>query len=72
MENRGILLKVTTRKITGQKWELLYFVRPLMTAGLPLMKCVLTSIAKNVLILLELASAIQETDASIRKIIIDQ
>ena len=38
LENRGILLKGTTRKITSRKEEFLNFLRPLMTAGLPL-KC---------------------------------
>ena len=37
LENRGILLKGTIRKITSQDGEFLSFLRPLMTAGLPLM-----------------------------------
>ena len=41
LENRGILLKGTTRKITTQEGGFLNFLRPLMTAGLPLMKSVL-------------------------------
>ena len=40
LENRDILIKGTTRKITGQKGGFLNFLRPLMTAGLPLMKSV--------------------------------
>ena len=36
LENRGILLKETTTKITSQEGEFLIFLRPLMTAGLPL------------------------------------
>ena len=34
LENRGILLKGTTRKITGQEEGFLNFLRPLMTDGL--------------------------------------
>ena len=37
LENRGVLLKGTIRKITSQDGEFLSFLRPLMTAGLPLM-----------------------------------
>ena len=43
-ENRGILLKVTTTKIVGQKGGFLNFLKVLMTAGLPLMKIVFNSI----------------------------
>ena len=35
LENRGILLKGTTRTITSQEGGFLNFLRPLMTAGLP-------------------------------------
>ena len=38
LENRGILLKGTTRKIASQEEGLLNFVRPLISVGLPLMK----------------------------------
>ena len=37
-ENRGILLKETNKKIISQEGGFLNFLRPLMTAGLPLMK----------------------------------
>ena len=33
-ENRGVLLKGTTRKITSHKGEFLDFLRPIMTVGL--------------------------------------
>ena len=36
LENRGILLKRTSRNINSQEGGLLNFLRPLMTAGLPL------------------------------------
>ena len=45
LENRGISLKGTSTKIT-QEGEFLNFLMPLMTAGLPLMKSVLTPVAK--------------------------
>ena len=48
LENRGILLKGTTRKITSQEGGFLNFLRPLMTASLSLMKNVLTPLAKSV------------------------
>ena len=48
LENRGILLKGNTRKITSQDRGFLNFVRPLMTAGLPLMKSLLTPLAESV------------------------
>ena len=42
LENRGVLLKGTTTKTTSQEGGFLNFLRPLMTAGLPLMKNALT------------------------------
>ena len=46
LENRGILLKgKNTTKITSQEGKFLNFLRPLMTAGLPLIKSVLKLIA---------------------------
>ena len=45
LENRGILLKGTTRKIAGQEGRFLNFLRQSVTAGLPLMKSVLTPLA---------------------------
>ena len=39
LENRGILLKETTRKNTSQEGGFLNFFRPLMTVGLPNQKC---------------------------------
>ena len=41
LENRNCI-KETTRKISSQGGEFLNFLRPLMTAGLPLMKSILT------------------------------
>ena len=47
--NKGTLIKGTTTKITSQEGGFLNFLRSLMTAGLPLMKSVLTPLAKSVL-----------------------
>ena len=49
LENRGILLKGTTRKITSQKREFLNFFNQLMRTGLPLMKNLHRPIAKSFL-----------------------
>ena len=38
LENRGILLKGSTKKITSQEEGFLNFVRLLISVGLPLMK----------------------------------
>ena len=67
LENRGILLKGTTRKITSQEGGFLNFLRPLMTAGLPLMKSVFKPLAENVLLPFALSAVISATDAAIRK-----
>ena len=50
LENRGTFLKGTNGKITSQKGGFLNFLRPLITAGLPLMKNVFTLLVKNVLV----------------------
>ena len=44
LENRGILLKGTTRKVSSQEARFLTFLRPLMAADLPLMQNVLNII----------------------------
>ena len=69
LENRGILLKGATTKITSQEGGFLSFLRPLMTPGLPLMKSVrvLTPLAKIVLIPLRLTASASATDAAIQK-----
>ena len=66
-ENKGILLKGTTRKITSKEGEFLNFLRPLMTAGLALMKSVLTPLAKSVLLTLGLSPGMSAVDAGIQK-----
>ena len=64
LENRGILLKGTTRKSISQEGGFLNFLRPLMTAGLPLMKSVLTPLAKSVLLPLGLSAGMSAAGAA--------
>ena len=66
LENRQMLLKETTRKITSQEVGFLNFIRILMTAGLPLMKNVLPPLAKIVLTPLGLTVAASSRDAAIQ------
>ena len=67
VENERSLLQGTTRKITSEERRLLNFLRPLMTTGLPLMKSVLTPLAKNVSLPFGLSAAMSATDAAIQK-----
>ena len=54
-------------KITCRKGEFINFPRPLMTAGLTLMKSVFISSAKTVLIPWELIAGMSAADAAILK-----
>ena len=47
LENRGILLKGSTRNVTSQEKGFLNFFRSLMTAGLPIKKNVVQPLAKT-------------------------
>ena len=67
LENRVILLKRTNRNITSKEGAFLNFLRPLMTASSLLMKNVLTTSAKSVLVTLELTAAQSATDAAAQK-----
>ena len=67
LENRITLLKRTSRIITSLDWEFSNFLRPLMTAGLPLMKSVLTPLAKSGLLPLGLSAGMSTADACIQK-----
>ena len=69
LESRGILLKGTTRKITSQEGGFLNFLKPLMTAGLPLMESALLRLAKSILLPLGLSAGMSAADAAIQKII---
>ena len=66
LEIRGISSKETTRKITSQKGGFLNFVRPLMTAGLPLIKNVLLPLAKNVLLPFGLLTGMTAADVAVQ------
>ena len=67
LESRGTLLKGTTRKTTSQEGGFFIFLRPLMSFGLPLMKNVVTALAKSVLIPLGLTTVASAADAVIQK-----
>ena len=67
LENRGVIIKGSTRKITTQEGVFLNFLKTLMSVGLPLVKNVLTPLAKNVLVPSELTAADSATDAAIQK-----
>ena len=71
LENRGILLKGTTKKITSQE-GFKFFFRQLRTAGLPLIKNVLTPIMKNVMLPFGLSVGMSAVDAAIQKQLMDQ
>ena len=65
--SRGILIKGTSRKITGQEGAFLNFLTPLITTILPLMKNVLTPLAKSVLTPFGLTAVESATDAATQK-----
>ena len=67
LENRGILLKGTTKDVVSQGVRLLNFLILLMTAGLPLIKSVLTPLAKGFLVPLGLSAVASATDPAIQK-----
>ena len=60
LENTEILLKE----------DFSIFLRVLMIAGIPLMKNVLTALAKSILVPLELAAVVSTTDAAIQNKIV--
>ena len=67
LENRGILLKGTARKINSQEGGFLNYLDPLLKTGLPLIKNVLYPLAKSVLIPLGLTTTALATEATIQK-----
>ena len=60
-------MKGITRKNPSQEVGFLSFLRPLMSASLPLIKNVLTPLAKSVLVPLGLTKAASATNAAIQK-----
>ena len=69
LENGGILLKETARKNNSQEGVLLNFFTPLKRVDLPLMKNVLTPLAKRFLMPLGLTAVASgtDTDTAIQK-----
>ena len=67
LENRRILLKGPTRKSTGEEGGILHFLSTLIKAGLPLIKIVLSPLAKTILTPLGLTAAASATDAAVHK-----
>ena len=67
LENRGILLRGITRKITRHEGGFLNFLRQLMAGGLPLLKNVLTLLARSVLLLFGLPATMSATGAAIQR-----
>ena len=67
LENRRSLLKGTTGNIISQERRILNYLGPLMRVGLPLMKNVLTTLAKSVLISLGFTAVASATNAAIQK-----
>ena len=67
LESKGVLLKGITRKITSQEEGFLNFLRPLITAGIPLIRNVLTPLAKNLLLQLGLLVRKLAADVAIQK-----
>ena len=57
----------TTRKVTSQERGFLNFLRPSMTAGLPLMKNVLMPLAKSFFIPFGLTAGMAATDAAMER-----
>ena len=72
LENRGNLLRGTTKKYISREERFLNFLRPLLTAGLRLLKSVLTLLAKNVLLTLGLTAAESATVQQFEKEFRDQ
>ena len=66
LENRGTILKGTTKKIYSQEEGFLNSLAPLAIVALPL-KDVLTPLSKSVLVLLGLMAGASATDAAIQK-----
>ena len=67
LENSGVLLKGTTKKITTQEEGFLNFLKPLIIASLPLINQRITVLAKSVLVPLGLTATASATYATIQK-----
>ena len=67
LENRGISLKETNKQIISQEGGFLNFLRPLVTAGLPLLKNVLTPLPKSLLMPFGITAKASARDAVIKR-----
>ena len=67
LQEIGILSKITTRNSISQEGGSLNFLRQLITAGLPLMKSVLTQLAKSVFILSGLPAGTSAAQSAMQK-----
>ena len=65
LENREILVKENTRKITSQEGGFFKFLRPLMTVGVLLINRVLIPLDEDVLLLFTLSAGMPATDVAI-------
>ena len=65
-------MKGASKKITSQGREVLNFLRSLMTVGLPLMKTVLTPLARSVFLPLGISAGRSAADVTIQKTLMDQ
>ena len=66
-ENRGFILKGTTRKIIIQEAGFVDFLRPFMTTALTLMKSVPIPLTKSILVPSGLTALASATNAAIQK-----
>ena len=67
LQNREFFWKKTSGKSTSQKAGIINFIGPLMSAGLTLMKNVLTLLGKSILVPLGFTATASITNAGIRK-----
>ena len=65
--NRELLLKRATRKTAAEEGGFLNFLKPLISAGLPLMTKLLTPFTKSVLVPLRLTAVASATDPAVDK-----
>ena len=67
LQNREFFWKKTSGKFTSQKAGIINFIGPLMSAGLTLMKNVLTLLGKSILVPLGFTATASITNAGIQK-----
>ena len=67
LENR-LLLKRASRKLTSQEGGFLNFLRPLMSASLPIMKNKLTTLAQGIVHLLKIVKSLEKLGLQIKAV----